>query len=218
MHEQVIIFHVDDVKLEGILAMPDITHGMVIFSHGSGSSRLSPRNQQVAKYLQKAGFTTLLFDLLSEEEDLVYSRRFDIELLTHRLMAITNQIATHPEYKALDIAYFGASTGSASALSAAVQLGSQIKAVVSRGGRPDLVINQLPQLQCPTLLIVGELDFEVIKLNKQALDQMFCAKNMVIVPGASHLFEEPGKLDVVARHAAGWFEKYLLTYSRKAGI
>lgn len=146
MHEKLITFHVDNIALEGMLAMPGSMQGLIIFSHGSGSSRMSTSNQKVAKYLPKSGFATLLFDLLSEEEDLVYARRFDIELLTHRLLAVTNQIANHLDYNALDIAYYGASTGSASALNAAVQLGSQIKAVVSHGRRPDLVIDQLPNL------------------------------------------------------------------------
>jgi len=201
------------VILEGNLNIPDDAKGLVIFSHGSGSSRLSPRNSFVAGTLQANGFATLLFDLLTEEEDLHYERRFDIGLLTRRLIAVSHWIHNQPEYKKWDIGFFGASTGAASALAAAASIGADIvKAVVSRGGRPDMTTTSLPDVQTPTLLLVGGVDSEVIRLNQEAYEKLNCIKELTIVPGASHLFEEPGKLKQVTRLANDWFLKYLYRY------
>lgn len=203
----------DGIKLKGDLNLPDQPKGLVIFSHGSGSSRLSPRNRFVASELQNKGFATLLFDLLTPEEDTVYEQRFDIGLLTRRLISATKWIDTQSDFKKLNIGYFGASTGAASALKAAASLGQDlIKAVVSRGGRPDLATGALESVQTPTLLLVGGLDTQVIKLNEMAYEKLNCAKQLKVIPSASHLFEEPGKLEEVTHHANEWFKKYLYQY------
>lgn len=201
---------VDHVILDGDLSLPDQPKGIVIFSHGSGSSRFSPRNNLVAQYLNKMGFGTFLFDLLTQEEDLDYNRRFDIPLLSERLVKVTLFLSECRSVKNLPLAYFGASTGAASALIAASKLHEKIKAVVSRGGRPDLAMNFLPRLHCPTLLIVGELDREVLELNRKALENISGPKEIKIVAGATHLFEEEGKLETVASLSAEWFGKHLL--------
>lgn len=194
------------VRLDGTLSLPDKPRGIVAFAHGSGSSRHSTRNRYVAEVLQKEGVATLLFDLLTAREDQVYETRFDIGLLTERLLAATDWLKGAAETRALKIGYFGASTGAAAALRAAATLGSEIAAVVSRGGRPDLAgARELAQVVSPTLLIVGGWDDVVIDLNRQASDLMNCENDMVIVPGATHLFEEPGTLEQAARHAANWF-------------
>ena len=202
-------------SLPGDLIVPEGAKGLVIFSHGSGSSRLSTRNRAVATYLQEAGFATLLFDLLTPEEDLVYENRFDIPLITTRLVDTAHWVNKHPAAKHLCIGFFGASTGAASALSAAARLGEEVKAVVSRGGRPDLAGPALPRVEAPTLLIVGGNDDVVIELNEKAQRQLRCENKLEIVPGATHLFEEPGTLETVARLAAEWFRKYLATDTRK---
>jgi pimeloyl-ACP methyl ester carboxylesterase len=199
----------EGVALEGELAVPDKARGVVIFAHGSGSSRHSPRNQFVARALRDAGLGTLLFDLLTQKEDAVYETRFDVDLLSKRLAAATTWFSHQPSSKRLGIGYFGASTGAAAALIAAARLGPAISAVVSRGGRPDLAERDLARLTAPTLLIVGGLDDAVIDLNRQAYDQLRCEKQLVIVPGATHLFEEPGTLEAVARLAAEWFVRRL---------
>ena len=196
-------------SLEGTLAIPTGACGLVLFAHGSGSSRHSPRNNYVARILRDAGIGTLLFDLLTAEEDLDYSARFDIGLLTQRLAAVTRWIQTRPEAAGLAIGYFGASTGAAAALGAAVELGSVIAAVVSRGGRPDLAEPMLHRVRAPTLLIVGELDVEVLQLNRRAYALLAGEKRLAVVPGATHLFEEPGTLEQAARLAAGWFKDHL---------
>lgn len=200
---------IDKINLEGNLIIPKSAKGLIIFAHGSGSSRLSPRNNYVAKMLQEANFATLLFDLLTEEEDADYANRFDIPLLAKRLEAVTNWIMQHPQTQNLSIGYFGASTGSAAALIAAANLGEKIKAVVSRGGRPDLANKFLSQVTAPTLLIVGGEDFDVIELNQAASKLITATKKISIVPGATHLFEEPGTLEQVAKLATEWFKKYL---------
>jgi dienelactone hydrolase len=201
------------VTLKGDLHIPEDAKGLVIFSHGSGSSRLSPRNRFVAGTLEANGFATLLFDLLTVEEDLQYEQRFNIELLTRRLITVSHWIRKQPDYPKWDIGFFGSSTGAASALKAATSLGPKIvKAIVSRGGRPDLATGSLETVQSPTLLLVGELDKEVIKLNEQAYEKMICSKELKIIAGATHLFEEPGKLEQVTRHANDWFLKYLYRY------
>lgn len=195
--------------LEGSLVVPKGAKGLVIFAHGSGSSRLSPRNNFVAGELQKRKIATLLFDLLTEEEDQRYENRFNIPLLAERLVAATGWAMRQPGAKGLKTGYFGASTGSAAALIAAAKMGAGIRAVVSRGGRPDLAMDELPSVKAPVLLIVGGNDYEVIKLNEAACAKLKTAKELVLVPGATHLFEEPGALEEVARLAAEWFAKYL---------
>ena len=171
----------------------------MIFAHGSGSSRLSPRNRYVAEALREGGIATLLFDLLTESEDQDYSRRFDIALLTQRLVGATRWLKDQPEAHGLTIGYFGASTGSAAALFAAAELGPEIRAVVSRGGRPDLAAPVLSKVQTPTLLIVGGSDHAVVELNRDAYARLAGTKHLSIVPDATHLFEEPGALEEVAR-------------------
>lgn len=206
--EEEIKIPIGKTNLVGELIIPDMATGLVLFSHGSGSSRFSPRNNMVAEELRQNGIGTLMFDLLTPEEDAVFSNRFDINLLTKRLKTATGWIMEHDHIEKLSIGYFGASTGAASALNAASELSNLIKAVVSRGGRPDLSTN-LGKVKSPTLLIVGELDTEVIEMNKKALKKLTCKKEMVIVPGASHLFEEPGRLEEVARLSSNWFMQYL---------
>jgi putative phosphoribosyl transferase len=197
------------VNLKGDLIIPENAIGIVVFSHGSGSSRLSSRNKMVAEELQKQNIGTLLFDLLTEQEDLVYENRFNIDLLSSRLIETTEWLLAHKDTKNLPIGYFGASTGAASAMKAASFFGKTIKAVVSRGGRPDLAITELPLITAPTLLIVGGLDVPVIGMNKFAFDELESIKEMKIVPGATHLFEEAGKLQEVATLAIVWYKKYL---------
>lgn len=196
------------VSLKGDLIVPKNTIGIVVFSHGSGSSRFSTRNKMVAELMHKQNIGTLLFDLLTEEEDQIYENRFNIDLLASRLIETTEWLSEDKETKSLPIGYFGASTGAASALKAAAYFGDVIKAVVSRGGRPDLVLTDLPLITAPTLLIVGSLDIPVIRMNTMAYDKFESIKEMKIVTGATHLFEEPGKLIVVADLAISWFKKY----------
>ena len=197
-------------KVEGMLEIPDAAAGLVLFAHGSGSSRHSPRNNYVARVLRDAGVGTLLMDLLTLEEDRDYSQRFDIALLTARLLDAARWAAAHDATRSLPLGFFGASTGAAAALEAAAALGASVRAVVSRGGRPDLASAEaLQRVSAPTLLLVGGYDDGVIDLNQFAFDQLRCKKELVIVPGATHLFEEPGTLEAVAEHAAGWFAEYL---------
>jgi putative phosphoribosyl transferase len=199
----------DKVTLEGMLAVPLKAKGLVIFAHGSGSSRLSPRNNFVARVIRKVGLGTLLFDLLTEKEDQVYANRFDITLLAKRLMATTNWVLKQPKTKKLSLGYFGSSTGSAAALIAASLLGKKIEAIVSRGGRPDLAKEILHEVKSPTLLIVGGNDPQVLELNQLSYNLLTSEKKLEIIPAATHLFEEPGTLEEVARLAAEWFKKYL---------
>ncbi len=200
---------VNGVKLDGMLVVPERARGVVLFVHGSGSSRLSPRNNFVADNLNEAGYGTLLMDLLTKQEDAKYENRFDIDLLTWRLERVTQWLMEQPHCSALAIGYFGASTGAAAALNAAATFGSTIGAVVSRGGRPDLATEALANVQSPTLLIVGGLDDVVIDLNRQAYEKLKAKKHLAIVKGATHLFEEPGTLQEVARLAAAWFRRHL---------
>jgi dienelactone hydrolase len=200
----------DSVVLEGELNIPRGTRALVIFAHGSGSSRHSKRNKYVAQVLREAGLGTLLFDLLTREEDTIYENRFDIPLLARRLLAATHWVREQPLAKKLKVGYFGASTGAAAALIAAAEPGAEISAIVSRGGRPDLAERALKHVQAPTLFIVGGDDYIVIELNQQAYNLMEAEKELRIIPGASHLFEEPGTLEQVARLASGWFEKHLI--------
>ena len=203
------VIPVNGIQLEGMLVIPYRAKGVVLFAHGSGSSRHSPRNNFVAEALHEAGFGTLLMDLLTRQEDLAYENRFDIDLLVWRLERATQWLMEQPEAQALDIGYFGASTGAAAALSAAATFGPTIGAVVSRGGRPDLAMAALSRVQSPTLLIVGGLDDVVIKLNRRAYEELNTEKHLAIVPGATHLFGEPGTLQEVARLAGQWFTRHL---------
>ena len=198
-----------DVTLGANLAGQEQPKALVIFSHGSGSSRLSPRNNYVADILNEHHIATLLTDLLTPEEDEIYENRFNISLLTNRLVMVAEWAIEQISFHELPVGFFGASTGAASALQASVFLENNIKAIVSRGGRPDLAKN-LSKVTAPTLLIIGSLDTQVIDLNKQAYDQLTCVKRMEIVNGASHLFEEPGTLDVAANLAMNWFEEHLI--------
>ncbi len=204
---------VGNVIVEGTLTLPSGAKGVVLFAHGSGSSRFSPRNQYVAKEFNKAKIGTLLFDLLTpeeEEEDMVTAEyRFNITLLAKRLIGATEWLRNDLLTKRFSFGYFGASTGAAAALIAAAKLPDEIVAVVSRGGRPDLAGEYLPKVVAPTLLLVGGLDTEVIELNRLAMDQMTNEKKIVIVPGATHLFEESGTLEEVAKYSADWFLRYL---------
>jgi putative phosphoribosyl transferase len=204
-----------DVQLEGILSVPEDAKGLVVFVHGSGSSRHSPRNQYVAQTLQEGGLATLLFDLLTPEEEEIDLQtrhlRFDINLLARRTSGVLEWLALQPYDYGLRVGLFGSSTGAAAALIAAAELPHKVNAVVSRGGRPDLAGPSLPKVQAPTLLIVGGSDEAVIHLNKQALSQMQPGedKKLIIVPGASHLFQEPGTLEYAARLATDWFQTHL---------
>lgn len=200
-----------DARLGGEVWLPAGAPGIVLFAHGSGSSRLSKRNRYVAGELVKAGVGTLLFDLLTPDEErrdsLDASLRFDIGLLTRRLAGATRWLQGEPWAKSLSIGYFGASTGAAAALAASIE--SDVDAIVSRGGRPDLAGAALPQVTAPTLLIVGSDDDVVVDLNEQALARMKCESRLELVPGATHLFEEPGTLEQVAHLAAAWFHRWL---------
>jgi len=196
--------------IEGMLEIPERAVGLVLFAHGSGSSRHSPRNNYVAGVLRQAGVGTLLMDLLTPQEDRDYARRFDIALLTQRLLDAARWVVSQAAIRDLPLGFFGASTGAAAALEAAAMLGADAKAVVSRGGRPDLASREaLATVTAPTLLLVGGFDDVVIDLNQQAYDQLRCEKELVIVPGATHLFEESGTLEEVARQAAAWFARHL---------
>ena len=200
---------VGGVELTGDLLVPGGARGVVVFAHGSGSSRLSTRNRRVAEYLRESGdFGTLLFDLLTPDEDTVYERRFDIELLAGRLSLVTDWLRAQPGTGHLPAGYFGASTGAGAALVAAAGR-NDIAAVVSRGGRPDLAGDALPRVSAPTLLIVGGADYQVIELNRMAAARLAGETEITIVPGATHLFEEPGALEEVSRLARGWFERYV---------
>jgi dienelactone hydrolase len=202
-----------DVQLDGTLSVPADAQGIVIFAHGSGSSRFSSRNRYVASHLNRARLATLLFDLLTREEGTIDGRtaelRFDIALLAQRLVVAADWSTNQSDTRDLPIGYFGASTGGGAALVAAAQRRDQIAAVVSRGGRPDLADDALPVVRAPTLLIVGSLDVPVIEMNREAFGQLNCEKRMEIVPGASHLFEEPGTLEDVAQLATTWFTEHL---------
>lgn len=201
----------DGFSLNAYLYLPKQPAALVIFSHGSGSSRFSQRNNYVAEILYRNNIAALLADLLTPKEDAAIQNRFNISLLTERLKQLTHWAVLHPQLKKLPVGYFGASTGAASAINAAASFGDEIKALVSRGGRPDLATeNALASLKCPTLLIIGSLDNEVIKLNQKAFQKMKCTRHIEIVQGASHLFEERGKLHIVSQLAEDWFEKYLV--------
>jgi alpha-beta hydrolase superfamily lysophospholipase len=208
-HERAVGIPMDAAVHQGALAVPPAAKGLVLFAHGSGSGRLSPRNNYVARILRENGVATLLFDLLTEAEDRIYENRFDIDLLTHRLLLATQWVGQQAATRGLALGYFGASTGAAAALRAAAALGQKIGAVVSRGGRPDLALDDLARVQAPTLLIVGGNDAVVIELNRAAYRELCGEKELKIIPGATHLFEEPGTLEQVAEAAADWFRRHL---------
>lgn len=200
---------IEPAGLGGSLVLPEGAQGLVLFAHGSGSSRFSPRNNYVAGELRKAGLGTLLFDLLTEEEAADRANVFDISFLAQRLMMATDWVMAQDHLKHVAIGYFGSSTGAAAALVAEVEEKHNIRAIVSRGGRPDLAMGALPQVRAPTLLIVGGLDTDVIELNEQAYAALTCEKELRIVPGATHLFEEPGTLDKVIALTKDWFSRHL---------
>ena len=208
-HERTVSMSLGGGIHEGMLGLPEQPRGLVVFAHGSGSSRFSSRNRFVAGRLRQVGMATLLFDLLSEEEDRVYENRFDIDLLAERLAQASDWMAGQPELATLPQGYFGASTGAAAALKAAASRPDAIRAVVSRGGRPDLAGDALPRVEAPTLLIVGGADTQVIELNQWAQGRLRATCEMAIVPGATHLFEEPGTLAQAAELAADWFARWL---------
>jgi dienelactone hydrolase len=201
------------VTLAGTLSIPEHAGGIVLFAHGSGSSRHSPRNRFVAGVIQEAGIATLLFDLLTSEEEAVDEMtrhlRFDIDMLADRLVGAVEWVASQEETRALRLGFFGASTGGGAALVAAARLGDRVGAVVSRGGRPDLAGPALARVTAPTLLVVGARDFGVIELNEEAFAELRCEKELRLVPNATHLFEEPGALEEAARLAADWFARHL---------
>jgi len=199
----------EGVRVGGFLAIPDGAESIVLFAHGSGSSRFSVRNGFVASVLHEAKMATLLFDLLMEEEEADRRNVFDIDLLASRLILATEWVRSRPETGRLDIGYFGASTGSAAALKASVLTPHRISAIVSRGGRPDMALEVLDRVEAPTLLIVGGDDYGVIDLNEAAYERLKCEKRLVLVPGATHLFEEPGALEKVASLAKEWFTDHL---------
>jgi len=203
------------VRLEGELIVPESPRGIVLFAHGSGSSRQSPRNQSVARTLREHGFGTLLMDLLTEEEEssehATFGMRFDVDLLARRLLDATDWIAQQESTRSLSLGYFGASTGAAAALTAAAGRPAQVHALVSRGGRPDLAKGALSAVKAPTLLIVGAEDPIVLELNREAFELLRVEKRLEVIPRATHLFEEPGALDSVAEIAAEWFEGHLTT-------
>ncbi len=213
--EELVRVPAGSVTLEGNLTLPDQSRGVVLFAHGSGSSRHSPRNRYVARLLNEAKLATLLIDLLTLHEEVIDARtaqlRFDIDLLAERLVDATDWLTQFPDTKDLRIGYFGASTGAAAALAAAALRPDVVGAIVSRGGHPDLAGAALMRVRAPTLLIVGEDDVQVIELNRAALAQLRCEKQLGVVPGATHLFEEPGALDVVAQLARDWFERHLIS-------
>jgi len=197
------------VVLPGTLTMPQLAKGVVVFAHGSGSSRLSPRNRQVASWLGEAGLATLLFDLLIPQEADDRANVFDIDLLAIRLQAATAWVRAESGLGSLPVGYFGASTGAAAALVAAAELSEEVRAVVSRGGRADLAGSHLPEVRAPTLLIVGGRDEQVLALNREAMARMRTEVELVVVAGAAHLFEEPGTLEQAGDHAKTWFARWL---------
>ncbi|WHZ21893.1 MAG: Protein-L-isoaspartate O-methyltransferase [Nitrospira sp.] len=201
------------VSLDGILSLPDSPKGVIAFAHGSGSGRFSPRNQLVARHLQTGGFATLLLDLLEPDEADDRRKVFDIDLLADRLLLAQIWLSTYPSTIGLATGYFGASTGAGAALQAAARKPEAVSAVVSRGGRPDLAGSYLSRVTAPTLLLVGGDDGPVIDMNREAFAQLTCPKQLMIIPGAGHLFEEAGTLEQVAVEAMSWFERYLTTPS-----
>jgi putative phosphoribosyl transferase len=208
-YEQNVKISLKDLSLDGILGLPPDPNAVIVFAHGSGSGRFSPRNNFVARHLQRNGLATLLLDLLTPDEAEDRRKVFDIDLLADRLLLTKAWLKQEPRTKQLGIGYFGASTGAGAALQAAARDPANIRAVVSRGGRPDLAETYLPSVTAPTLLIVGGWDEPVIDMNRSAFELLTCEKKLIIVPGATHLFEEPGTLEQVAEHAGEWFQRHL---------
>ncbi|MFY7840925.1 MAG: dienelactone hydrolase family protein [Lacibacter sp.] len=204
-----VIIPLADVALKGELTIPLSAEAIVIFSHGSGSSRNSPRNKMIAAYLHQHNIGTLLFDLLTAEEEMQYQTRFDVTMLAQRLYTATKWLQKQPMAKECSLGFFGASTGAASALKASVRL-PEIEAVVCRGGRPDLVAQDLPQVKAPVLFIAGSYDTDVLALNRNAYNMLTCRRRLDIVENATHLFEEEGKMEIVEKLACKWFEQHLL--------
>ena len=209
MHEHPVKIARGELVLEGILGLPSGSNGVVVFAHGSGSGRFSPRNNFVARHLQRNGLATLLLDLLTEDEADDRRKVFDIDLLADRLLLSKTWLQSEPRTAQLGVGYFGASTGAGAALQAVAREPSNVKAVVSRGGRPDLAESYLNRVTAPTLFIVGGWDEPVIEMNQAAYDLLTCEKKLIIVPGATHLFEEPGTLEQVAEQAGRWFMRHL---------
>jgi pimeloyl-ACP methyl ester carboxylesterase len=207
--ECVVYISAGDVDLEGELCVPEAAHGLVVFAHGSGSSRHSPRNNYVAEVLRDRGLATLLFDLLTEREDQSRENRFDIPLLTDRLVAATDWVTARDEAGSHPLGYFGSSTGAAAALRAAARFGEEVDAVVSRGGRVDMASDQLDAVRAATLFVVGGADTQVLEWNREAFDRLDCEKELEVIEGAGHLFEGPGELEAVADRAADWFASHL---------
>ena len=208
-YEQSVKISLNELSLDGILGLPPDPSGVIVFAHGSGSGRFSPRNNFVARHLQRNGLATLLLDLLTPDEAEDRRKVFDIDLLAERLLLTKAWLKQEPRTKQLGIGYFGASTGAGAALQAAAREPSNIRAVVSRGGRPDLAETYLPSVTAPTLLIVGGWDEPVIDMNQSAFELLTCEKELIIIPRATHLFEEPGTLEQVAEQACTWFLHYL---------
>jgi len=217
VRDEDVVVQTGGVRLVGHLTVPEVCSGLVVFAHGSGSSRHSPRNRFVAAVLNSAGLGTLLVDLLTPDEEFERRAVFDIELLADRLRAVTQWLEAQPEARGSRICYFGASTGAGAALWAAAEPGSSVAAVVSRGGRPDLAGPKLSQVRAPTLLIVGGHDEVVLELNREAQTQMKCETQLAVVPGATHLFEEPGALEEVAALAGDWLLSHLSPTAKSAG-
>jgi len=211
VRDEEVVVHAGGIRLAGHLTVPEVCSGLVVFAHGSGSSRHSPRNRFVAAALNSAALGTLLFDLLTADEEVDRAAVFDIELLADRLDTVTQWLKGQPEATGSRIGYFGASTGAGAALWAAARPGAEIAAVVSRGGRPDLATARLADVRAPTLLVVGGRDEVVLELNRQAQGRLRCESQLAVVPGATHLFEEPGALEEVARLAVDWFLRHLTT-------
>jgi putative phosphoribosyl transferase len=207
--EQPVTIKSDSLSLSGLLGIPQKVKGMVLFAHGSGSGRLSPRNRFVAQHLQQGGIATLLMDLLMPDEEDDRRKVFDIDLLADRVLVASDWLRVDSRTKQLPLGYFGASTGAGAALQAAARATFDVGAIVSRGGRPDLAEPYLPQVSAPTLLLVGGDDGPVIEMNQQAYRLLRCPKQLTIIPGASHLFEEPGTLEQVAEQALRWFQQHL---------
>ena len=207
--ECVVYISAGDVDLEGELCVPEAAHGLVVFAHGSGSSRHSPRNNYVAEVLRDRGLATLLFDLLTEREDQSRENRFDIPLLTDRLVAATDWVTARDEAGSHPLGYFGSSTGAAAALRAAARFGDEVDAVVSRGGRVDMASDQLDAVRAATLFVVGGADTQVLELNREAFERLDCEKELEVIEGAGHLFDGPGELEAVAERAADWFASHL---------
>lgn len=207
--EQPVTVSSEAISLSGFLGVPAQSKGIVLFAHGSGSGRLSPRNRFVAQHLQQGGIGTLLIDLLTREEEEDRRNVFDIDLLADRVLMASAWLREHTGTNRLPLGYFGASTGAGAALQAAARASFRIGAIVSRGGRPDLAERFLPQVTAPTLLLIGGEDQPVIEMNRHAYRLLRCSKQLTIIPGATHLFEEPGTLEQVAEHALKWFQQHL---------